>query len=110
MNARLLGFDLPSDWQQTKTTTKKEKHRSTKRQKSSSQPTLSGDQIAIARKDRGWSQRDLALRMGKSQSWIRDIENGRFRLKREDQASLREILELEPKALSKNIFSYSAGK
>lgn len=100
MNARLLGFELPSDWQQAKAVTKKEKHRSTQHKKYESQSALSGEQIAIARKDRGWSQRELAIRMGKSQSWIRDIENGRFGLKREDRTSLREILGIERMPIS----------
>jgi DNA-binding transcriptional regulator YiaG len=100
MNARLLGFEIPPDWQQPKTSSNSEKQRSTQRKKSEIQPALSGEQIVIARKNRGWSQRDLAVRMGKSQSWIRDIENGRFHVNKEDQASLRKILELESRALS----------
>ncbi|WP_339366806.1 helix-turn-helix domain-containing protein [Gloeocapsa sp. PCC 7428] len=40
----------------------------------------------------GLSQRDLAQLTGKSQSWIRDIENGRFQAKLEDQMLLRRVL------------------
>jgi hypothetical protein len=32
--------------------------------------------------------------MGKSQSWIRDIENGRLRVKIEDQLVLRKVLKI----------------
>jgi ribosome-binding protein aMBF1 (putative translation factor) len=41
------------------------------------------------------SQRTLAEKTGKSQSWIRDIEKGRFQPKEEDQRLLRKVLELD---------------
>jgi predicted transcriptional regulator len=40
-----------------------------------------------ARKSLQLSQRTLAQMTGKSQSWIRDIENGRFRANSKDQIS-----------------------
>ena len=95
INARLLGFKLPNDWTKTKTKTERKRQRASKQTKKINPPTLSGEQIIIARKNLGWSQRDLAARIGKSQSWIRDIENGRFHPKKEEQALLREILQLE---------------
>jgi DNA-binding transcriptional regulator YiaG len=95
MNARLLGFKLPSDWTKHKTKAEKKRQRSSKQVKKVHQLTLSGEQIITARKNRGWSQRELAERIGKSQSWIRDIENGRFNAKKEEQSLLRDILQLE---------------
>ena len=77
MNARLLGFKL------RKLANKNE------------QLGLSGQDILTARKNQGWSQRELAERIGKSQSWIRDIENGRFQPKKEEQDLLQAILQLE---------------
>ena len=88
INARLLGFELPSDWQQAKVETDKKKRRLPKRHQSETQGILSGEEIVGARKNQGWSQRYLAIRMGKSQSWIRDVENGRFQANKEDQAFL----------------------
>ncbi|VEP13869.1 hypothetical protein H1P_2230015 [Hyella patelloides LEGE 07179] len=43
----------------------------------------------------GISQRKLAQQMGKSQSWIRDIENSRFSAKNSDRLKLKQILEIE---------------
>jgi ferredoxin/DNA-binding transcriptional regulator YiaG len=91
-DARLLGFELPSDWQRPKIEIEKEKRKSSQRKRKENQVSISGEQVIVARQERGWSQRELAARMGKSQSWIRDIENGRFRLKQEDRASLQELL------------------
>jgi len=92
MNARLLRFELPDDWQ--KSTPKKPKqtrHQKTYRQVLR-QPTLSSQQIIEARKKLQISQRALARQIGKSQSWIRDIEQGRFQPAAKDQALLRQVL------------------
>ncbi|CDN12893.1 Ferredoxin [Richelia intracellularis] len=51
-----------------------------------------GEQICQARKNLNLSQRELAKLAGKSQSWIRDIENGRLKAKIEDQELLRKVL------------------
>jgi len=56
--------------------------------------TLSNEAIKIARQELKLSQRDLADRIGKSQSWIRDIEKGRFGISEKDQALLRQELKL----------------
>jgi len=95
MNARLLGFELPEDWAQQ--LPKSSKHRSSKNKakehkQSPSKSSLSGQQIATARKNLQLSQRVLADKLGKSQSWIRDIENGRLQLNEKDQAVLSELL------------------
>lgn len=103
MNARISAFELPADWQRSLTSSNKQKAHSPRnpsteslyRQERFKAPsTLIGKQIAEARKQQGWSQRELAERTGKSQSWIRDIENGRFQAKAEDQSLLRHILQL----------------
>jgi DNA-binding transcriptional regulator YiaG len=95
MNARILWFELPPEWEQPQAELEKKKRRSTKtKNKSKTQPVLSGDQITAARKSLQLSQRELAQRTNKSQSWIRDVENGRFRAKAEDQMLLRKVLGL----------------
>ncbi|MBO9997991.1 MAG: helix-turn-helix domain-containing protein [Cyanobacteria bacterium SID2] len=60
-----------------------------------SKDELSGQQIAQARRLQGFSQRQLAAKVGKSQSWVRDIENGRLRIKPEDRQLLCEILQID---------------
>lgn len=97
MNARILQFDLPSDWHQTSTSEGKNRHTgkgTSRRSYQVKSAVISGEQIVTARKRLGWSQRELAERTGKSQSWIRDIENGRFRAKHKDQSLLRQVLEI----------------
>lgn len=94
MNARLLHFDLPDDWQKTPSKKPKQKrYRKTPRQVYvRSHLTLSGQQIAEARKQHHLSQRALAHQIGKSQSWVRDVEQGRFQPASKEQALLRQIL------------------
>jgi DNA-binding transcriptional regulator YiaG len=108
MSARILWFELPPDWMspsrsREKTETRKSTPRSTRRRfrqktastHTASQTPLTAEQVVAARKGLGISQRELAERLGKSQSWIRDIENGRFAAKTEDQLALRSVLGLE---------------
>lgn len=103
MNARILQFELPDDWEQTFTQLEKKRRKIgegkfknlSSRKKSTMESVISGDRIASARKDKGWSQRELANLAGKSQSWIRDIENGRFRIKPEDRSLLQKVLALD---------------
>lgn len=94
LDARLDGFELPPDWGHTRPEKPKRKQRSSSPQKSIKQVTLTGEQIVTARKNKGWSQRELAAKVGKSQSWIRDLENGRFRANKEDQTLLQKLLEI----------------
>jgi DNA-binding transcriptional regulator YiaG len=90
MNARILYFELPPEWEQP-AKSKKKQHTGHKSQRKR-QATLSTEYILEARKKLGLSQRDLAQLTGKSQSWIRDIEKGRFQAKWEDQMLLRNAL------------------
>ncbi len=94
MNARILYFELPSGWERQVETAKKQQHKVNRTRKSESidQINLSSEQIHIARKDLGLSQRELAEKTGKSQSWIRDIERGRFKVKSEDITLLQRVL------------------
>ncbi|HAO11560.1 MAG TPA: transcriptional regulator, partial [Planktothrix sp. UBA8407] len=57
---------------------------------------LSGSQILAARKSRKISQRDLAKSVGKSQSWVRDVESGRIQVGLKEQQLLLKILGLTP--------------
>lgn len=94
MNARLLHFELPKEWEAPQSTRSTEKRpRSGSRRPIAKGPTaLSAEQIATARKNLQISQRGLASQIGKSQSWIRDVENGRLRVSVKDQALLRKAL------------------
>ncbi|MBD2202049.1 helix-turn-helix domain-containing protein [Calothrix sp. FACHB-1219] len=93
MNARILDFEMPSDWKKQLSKSKQKKSRTTKsKTQMKQQIVLSTEYILEARKKLGLSQRDLAQLTGKSQSWIRDIENGRFQAKLEDQILLRKAL------------------
>ncbi|KAB8334264.1 helix-turn-helix domain-containing protein [Scytonema tolypothrichoides VB-61278] len=93
MNARILSFTLPPDWDQQ--TSESEKKQRTTKNRIKSKTTagyLLGEQILQARKNLNLSQRELAKMAGKSQSWIRDLENGRLKAKSEDQVVLRKVL------------------
>ncbi len=111
MNARIALFEFPSDWDQSpspvhdkpqalrqgsssrssrSTRAKLHTHRGTPLGKAPS--ILSGEQIVAMRKQLHLSQRELAKLTGKSQSWIRDIEHGRFQAKQEDQILLQQVL------------------
>lgn len=95
MNARILWFELPPEWEQRVTEPKKKKQRTTSRTiKSRTICKLSGEEITAARKSLRLTQRELARMTGKSQSWIRDIEHGRFQANSEDQVLLRKVLGL----------------
>ncbi|NJS16740.1 MAG: helix-turn-helix transcriptional regulator, partial [Nostocaceae cyanobacterium CSU_2_110] len=88
MNARILCFEMSPQWDQPNLTARKKQQQTTKKsRKIKTAGSLLGEQIRLARKNLSISQRELAKLMGKSQSWIRDIENGRLKVKIEDQFS-----------------------
>ena len=96
MKARILYFELPSEWDKQLSHWENKKQRKTRRQnQTQSVSHLTGEQILTARKRLGISQRKLAQQLGKSQSWIRDIENNRFSAKVGDRLKLQKILEIE---------------
>jgi DNA-binding transcriptional regulator YiaG len=98
-NARILRFELPETWEvkQSRNTPQKrhlKHHRQANSTKKAGTP-LSSEQIIAARKQLCLSQRHLADLMGKSQSWIRDVEKGRFHPSAHDQMLLRKILKMD---------------
>jgi DNA-binding transcriptional regulator YiaG len=108
INSRILSFELTGEWEQPMELVRKRRkiersqNLSSKQQTKSSpekkqisaQSLLSGEQITMLRKNLQISQRSLAEKIGKSQSWIRDIENGRFQAKKSEQALIRKALGL----------------
>ncbi len=95
MKARILSFELPSQWQEriAKLANKKQR-RNRQTRKSKTTKALSAAEILAARKLQGFSQRNLAEKLGKSQSWIRDLESGRLSPQPEDQLRLRTLLKV----------------
>ncbi len=97
LNARLCGFELSEEWQQTI------KKKSAKRRQVAKPSALKvadvipSSEIKSARQRQQLSQRALAERIGKSQSWVRDVENGRFGINVKDQSLLCTVLHLSPK-------------
>jgi DNA-binding transcriptional regulator YiaG len=105
MHARLLCFELPEGWDSQSTQTTQKKLRKAQRKEAAFQRTdkstlarspLSGEQIIAARKNLRLSQRDLASHVGKSQSWVRDIESGRLQVGFKDQQLLLKVLGVNP--------------
>ena len=97
MNARILAFEMAPKWDQPNLKARKKQQRTkstNKRRNIKTAGGLLGEQIRLARKNLSISQRELARLMGKSQSWIRDIENGRLKVKIEDQLVLRKVLKI----------------
>ncbi|HEY9829023.1 MAG TPA: helix-turn-helix domain-containing protein [Stenomitos sp.] len=95
MNARISCFEIPPGWERPSAESEKKKQKSRKAKTSSkTKPTFDNQQLIQARKSLQLSQRALAEMTGKSQSWIRDIENGRFRANSKDQMLLQKALGL----------------
>jgi ferredoxin/DNA-binding transcriptional regulator YiaG len=92
MNARILEFNLPPDWEQQTSAAEKKQRITKTKPKAKILGELLGIQIVQARQQMQLSQRELAKLTGKSQSWIRDVENGRLRVRSEDRALLRKVL------------------
>ena len=97
LNARIIGFDLSDEWQGNVRRRNPKKRRQKSKHWTVTQKNkqkLSGEDINTARRQQKLSQRALAEQLGKSQSWIRDVEKGRFAAKGNDQARLREVLSI----------------
>ncbi len=101
MQARLLCFELPPDWENQSAQAAKKKVRKSQRQEVThtsvdrsayGRSQLSGEQISTARRQLQLSQRALANYLGKSQSWVRDIEKGRLQVSLKDQQLLLKVL------------------
>ncbi|HIK46143.1 MAG TPA: helix-turn-helix domain-containing protein [Leptolyngbyaceae cyanobacterium M65_K2018_010] len=94
LNARLLGFELAEEWQQNSRKPRPKRRRAAKGQAQAVAAPLATDTIKAARQRLNLSQRALAKRLGKSQSWVRDVENGRFNISASDRSLLRAALNL----------------
>ncbi len=101
MQARFLCFELPEDWKKPSAPAAQEKLRKSQRKEvshtsidksSQGRSQLSGEQISTARRQLQLSQRALANHLGKSQSWVRDIEKGRLQASLKDQQLLLKVL------------------
>jgi DNA-binding transcriptional regulator YiaG/NAD-dependent dihydropyrimidine dehydrogenase PreA subunit len=93
MQARFLCFELPAGWEvQANKSTSKKSRKSLRKDRARPNSTLSVEQIIDARKNLQLSQRALANYLGKSQSWVRDIEKGRLQLGLKDQQLLQKVL------------------
>ncbi|NER01152.1 MAG: helix-turn-helix transcriptional regulator, partial [Cyanothece sp. SIO2G6] len=99
LNGRILRFDLPDNWElkQSNRSTNKRTRRSKQKRHQSPHASiiLSKSQIVGARKKQKLSQRVLAEKVGKSQSWVRDIENGRIKLSPQDQEMICKVLQID---------------
>jgi DNA-binding transcriptional regulator YiaG len=93
MHARFLCFELPEGWEtQSPKTTQKKAQQSQRKKAAHPRSPLSSQQIIAARKNLQLSQRALANYVGKSQSWVRDIESGRLQVNLKDQQLLLQVL------------------
>lgn len=93
MQARFLCFELPEGWEVQSPQSPQQQRRKAQRQATAFQTsTLSSQQIVAARKHLQISQRELANHVGKSQSWVRDIENGRLQIGFKEQQILLKVL------------------
>lgn len=93
MQARFLCFELPEGWEVQATQSTQKQRRKAQRQATTLQKSaLSSQQIVAARKHLQISQRELANHVGKSQSWVRDIENGRLQVGFKEQQILLKVL------------------
>ncbi|MEB3336046.1 MAG: 4Fe-4S binding protein [Leptolyngbyaceae bacterium] len=105
MHARLLCFELPEGWESQANQATNKKLRQAQRkataqlrtnQSALARSPLSSQQIIAARKHLQISQRDLANHVGKSQSWVRDIESGRLQVGFKEQQLLSKVLGMNP--------------
>lgn len=96
-NARIAGFTLPTDMEQRLDAFEEQKQQRSRKRSSSPPSSLTGAEVSAGRKRKGLNQRQLAELMGKSQSWVRDIENGRLQARPPDQKRLRQVLDLAEK-------------
>ena len=96
LNARITGFDLSDDWQHTtkRTTAHQRRRRKPDPKTPRRSEGVSGNAIRTARREQKLSQRTLADLIGKSQSWVRDIEKDRFNVGADDLALLQKTLDM----------------
>ncbi|NJK33835.1 MAG: helix-turn-helix transcriptional regulator [Oscillatoriales cyanobacterium SM2_2_1] len=90
LNASITITEFPNDW---RVDIAKDMTRHKAKHKSNSVSNITGDMIKAARLQQGVSQRQLSCLLRKSQSWIRDIESGRYKIKPSDVALLTSVLD-----------------
>lgn len=61
--------------------------------------TLFGQRIAMLRKDKGWTQEQLALRSGMARSYLGGVERGQRNIALENIVKLARTLEIKPSRL-----------
>jgi transcriptional regulator with XRE-family HTH domain len=66
---------------------------------SSDPKTLFGRRLAMLRKEKGWSQEQLALQSGLARSYLSGVERGQRNIALENIVRLANILELRPSVL-----------
>ncbi len=93
INARLVGFELSEEWQQT--VRRRAPKRRRKQSHSSQAKPVAGSAIKAARQRQKLTQRALAECLGKSQSWVRDVEKGRFSISYDDYTRLQQTLDIQ---------------
>ncbi|MCS7030662.1 MAG: helix-turn-helix transcriptional regulator [Gloeomargarita sp. SKYG116] len=89
LNAWVSLTEFPEDW---RTENAQGIARSKPRVSAQATSAITGAMIKQARLQRGMSQRQLSALLHKSQSWIRDIESGRYKIKPKDIALLASVL------------------
>jgi DNA-binding transcriptional regulator YiaG len=101
MQARFLYFELPEGWETQSPKAASKKMRQSQQTQiittrtdrpSPVRSQLSSQEIIEARKGLKLSQRELASHVGKSQSWVRDIESGRLQANPKDYQRLLQVL------------------
>ena len=95
LKARFLGIELEPEMAEKLAPLERQKQGSSRTVTKQRQPAnLRGEQVKAARNHQNLTQRELASQMGKSQSWVRDIESGRLKIKPADRKKLEKILRL----------------
>ena len=60
---------------------------------------LFGQRLALLRKEKGWSQEQLALQSGMARSYLGGVERGQRNISLENIVKLARTLEIKPSAL-----------
>ena len=90
-----MGIELEPEMAKKLAPLERQKKRNSRIVTKQRQPVnLKGEQVKAARNRQKLSQRELASQMGKSQSWVRDIESGRLKIQPADKKQLQKILRL----------------
>ncbi len=91
LQARIQGFERDRRWQQSRDEPSERRHAAAPLTRAETD-RLQADEIQLARRRSGLSQRALATLLQRSQSWVRDLESGRCKASLADQGQLRQVL------------------